>query len=403
MVFTPRNGPEYAWANTMDALKNRVVPDICVYYLITWIQLAGIDEIRENPLDFTKFATQINDWLFKWITVSRTRAELDAFAKLECRCSATQRRDPVHDNGVQSHQEGHYKDDSPQWMLMYFCFKGPHVYHRVIQESWAPKQRDLEERMNMVRRRTLWPYSIRALLPHGPRNTLEGVLQWFQIELHARQRIFLYHALDVFLAFCRPVTLPCIITSRLFFQQAVVASVRDHEAEHLMRMLNTNHRPEDDFDSDYNALTRVTMLVKFLSDLLFWHGNETERSIFNHMDPSLLIEIYATIARVLKEYPLVVCRMASPFQRTCLIEAAQMIPSDIAKLIHHFIEDCSLERAVLHPTALVHKFFRAELMGLVWSTRGPTGAASGAVSFSPWGTSRSPRNVVHPLVHPTMD
>jgi hypothetical protein len=177
MVFTPRDGPEHAWANTIDALKDRVVPDICVYYLITWIQLAGIDEIRENPLDFTEFATQINDWLFKWITVSRARAELDAFAKLECRCSATQSRDLVHNNGVQSHREGHYKDDNPQWMLMYSCFKGPHVYHRVIQESWAPKQRDLEERMNMVRRRTLWPYSIRALLPHGLRDTLEGVLQ----------------------------------------------------------------------------------------------------------------------------------------------------------------------------------------------------------------------------------
>jgi hypothetical protein len=121
-----------------------------------------------------------------------------------------------------------------------------------------------------------------------------------------------------------------------------VASVRDHEAEHLMRMLKTNHRLEDDLDSDYNALTRVTMLVKFLSDLLFWHANETERLIFNHVDLSLLLKIYARIARLSKNYPLVAHRMASSFQRTCLIEATQMIPSDIAKLTHHFIEDCSL-------------------------------------------------------------
>jgi hypothetical protein len=360
MVFIQTSGPERAWLNVTRALKNRTVLDrsVCVYPLLVWLQHARGALSFENHLDLPESATKVHDWLFKWITIRRTQEELEAFTTLQCHCSPAQRNHRDHVQGERLvHDSGFKPSSRPWWMLMSFCFDLPNAYCR---ERTSDESHANEERINLVRHRTRWPYSIRSLLPHGANESFEGVIQWFQVELPVDQRKYLYNALDVFLAFCQPVILPCLITSRAFLEHGVFQPV-SRAFGHLECL---NGDLEEEFDAHLDVLTGIEVLSRFMFYLLFRRTSDTESSILHHANPSQLLETYATMISMSEHFDRLIKSMAPSIRREAFAECAKAIKFEATLSAKSLMECCRLESAVLNPACFVRDLLHVQFMDL---------------------------------------
>jgi hypothetical protein len=80
--------------------------------------------------------------------------------------------------------------------------------------------------MDKMRRQAACPYSIKGILPHGPQKTLDGILQWLQLDLPPQARVSFYLLVEVLLRFCRSVILPYLVSSDAFLRSGVVMTTK---------------------------------------------------------------------------------------------------------------------------------------------------------------------------------
>jgi hypothetical protein len=279
-----------AYKYLMASIKGRAVPSACVYHIIAWVHVAADIDSRCSPaktsLAFNELSTKVYEWLLKWLTMSRTQAEFDAFAALGCCCTMAQCSDTNHRRGVREHSEGPFSSDKPCWYLFSLCIRATEVY--LTQQDPCANL----VRMNKIRHRTAWPFSIRGLLPYGPKETLDGILQWFHFNLPPRYRMRLYWSLELLVSFCQPAIVPYLAASDVFIQLGVIETVK--RIEEVVVVAN---KAKDNISICGAAVECLTAWSVCMSQLMD-HANESEIWIFHHANPKALMEAYGRAANV---------------------------------------------------------------------------------------------------------
>jgi hypothetical protein len=230
-------------------------------------------------------------WLlsFAWVTRPKTPADFTAFLALECHCPPRRRAEPDHAQGQRAYARSDFSADGhPRWYLFSLLLR---VFDLAADQDDAPD----DQRLRRVGRRALWPRSRAALLPHGPDNTLHGLLQWFEQGLHPRDLCRLYLAYDILLTFCHPLTLPRMVTSERFLTHVIIEPIYS-----ILKLLRGLGSP--DTSRYHRGAVDVMNLLVHLSDMIrnltLQIGNGAERAALDRLAPQRLFDAYEAVMTI---------------------------------------------------------------------------------------------------------
>jgi hypothetical protein len=339
----------------MASIKGRTTPNVCVYRVIAWIHVAVADidlPPDQASLAFGDLTTKVLDRLLKWLTMLRTRADLDSFVSLDCQCTITQRDDANHRRGEHEHTKSDQRSDKPCWYLLSLCLRAPNVF--AFRNDPCPDLR----RMNKVRHRIAWPYSVRRLLPHGPHKTLDGVLQWSILPLEPRHRTRFYWLLNVLLRFCHPAILPDFLASELFFFGGLKELTNQAE-ETFAKNGGDGH-----VDACIDVVSCLAAVLGLMSILVSVYMNETQTWLFHGAHPAPLLQAYGRILNICRDKPKNKSRPARYGGMRWSSSINQRQVSRIAEMTmglgHKLIEDCG-EMARPNSPSSLHPSFKEYL------------------------------------------
>lgn len=199
------------------------------------------DELSALSADERTISYQTWTLAFQWIVSARTEKDIIDFCELECRCSPANRSldharaEKNCRNMAQANAFSHLKPIGPSWMLMVMFTM---LFTKVCDEE------DPEPHLSTLRRirkRTHWPRSIQDLLPYGPEDTLQGLLQWFTASPHQPVTRQLYAVYTTLIQFCHPLVIPRIVVDFRFVQHIIIEPIH-----HLMSMFTAQPVPGPD-------------------------------------------------------------------------------------------------------------------------------------------------------------
>jgi hypothetical protein len=81
-------------------------------------------------------------------------------------------------------------------------------------------------RIERLTRRKVWPTTLEDVLPHGPRETVHGVLAWLDLDFRGHKSLVLNVA-NVIAYFGYPVTLPYFVKSTTFIPRGILPTLQD--------------------------------------------------------------------------------------------------------------------------------------------------------------------------------
>jgi hypothetical protein len=342
----------------MKNLEGHAIPAVCVIKAIGWLHIALVTKLLHLPavqssLAFDKFTTKVLEALLKWVTMPRSRAELDAYVALQCQCSTSQQGEATHRMGQQEHGRSEFQHDHPRWYFLALCLRAPVMYGTKGDPCAALT------RMDKLRRRKAWPYSIRGLLPHGPQKTFEGVLQWLQLDLHSRDRVRFIAMLNVLLVFCEPVIVPYLVTSPVFVRSCLLEPIQRDELS--IRTVTSTA----DIDNCVDIINCVEVLVgRLMRALVTEKASDTELLIFHRAEPVLLLEAYAGLLRICRK----IAALSTVTRQDDMMnwnspQRIERIERAIKALSVKLIVDCG-ELAHLDSTASLRTLFSQEFQKL---------------------------------------
>jgi hypothetical protein len=274
--------------NIVRALQGQSTPTSCVYLLIGWIALV-VD--HGQPIagpDTAKLANRMNNAMVEWITRFQSREDLERAFNMECRCTILECSEQTHLRGESNYNKNARSptgDDHPKLHLMALLFQ-PFESVIVTNDSYPPPVLRFSHRKQ-------WPLSIVAMLPHGPENTIRGVVQWFKLSLRSVQRVYIYMALNAISAFCYPLVMPYVATCRPFLDLGITQAIRDD-----LILLDTPSSSPISITDYIVVWKNLRNLLNLLQLLLLNIAGEAERRIFHRMAPLQVLQSYEDMLQI---------------------------------------------------------------------------------------------------------
>jgi hypothetical protein len=205
----------------LKAFNNPLKPRICEYALLGG--LSTLEELLESDGTGVQLDA-LRDATVSWVMAPRTEAEMAALHRqLQCECSDEDRRTPTIEQFM--HRAGQSKFGQSrqtlpiQALLMALLRPFRNLKHSMVTHPrdyvlYKPIERERKARMSG--RQVPWPRGTAQLVPHGPENSIRGLMAWFRIQTDMSLRFILYDTLEALLRICSTAVVPPIVTSRIF-------------------------------------------------------------------------------------------------------------------------------------------------------------------------------------------
>jgi hypothetical protein len=175
---------------------------------------------------------------YRWLSLRRTAAEVEAFFLQKCACSDDTFNRKIHSFGAAVMSGA---NESPGHVLLTTCTFALCDVYRDTRDFTKLK-------LHLLAKRTTWPHSTEQLLPHGPENTICGYLDWLASD-NARCVDRIAECLGTVVDHAWPIVIPIIVKKRLVIQQFVDSTARWLDVWSRYPAVNGKRRT---FDSTYS-------------------------------------------------------------------------------------------------------------------------------------------------------
>jgi hypothetical protein len=208
--------------NIVLALGDGPLPVPCVTTAISYMADAwhgGFPGWQDQPAQHIVMH-KIFSVCWAWLTRPRTKEQLCLLHGLACKCSAAEKTRVAHCAGDRAlgRQEGLIH---PGMYLVSFILLPLSSYfidkaQKVLNKDW--------ELILRIEKRTYWPTSLSALLPHGAKATTRSLISLYTIAGPSNYS-GLHLSLCTLLALAHTLILPVIITSKMFVKHGLASSI----------------------------------------------------------------------------------------------------------------------------------------------------------------------------------
>jgi hypothetical protein len=185
-------------------------------YLANYLHVLDPASTGRHPADLDKRILTRAFWFF---TAPRSDTEMERLLHASCTCSALTTRDPKHIMAQHVLEEevrsGRYRWPFQLVFLRIFTHIDAAAEHPNRGRGYAPHH----IRIGYM---DVWPQTLGQILPHGPENTIRGLVNWLKVDIGHRNREAIVRMINHVSAYTSQKTLPHIITSRIFMSCGVV-------------------------------------------------------------------------------------------------------------------------------------------------------------------------------------
>jgi hypothetical protein len=253
----------------LEDLRRPYDPQFCVLVLLAFVEIlfaepewntttkAVVDKLDLDP---------VLDAFVVFACAPRTDYELEHLHKVTtCYCDS----DHVQESsGGQAHVDFHRAG-----RLCFAEFNHQHPLHTVLHiltRPWGQYKLNWERKEPKFYRTGLqplesrpaglaWPQTMYQLLPHGPEDTMRGLIQWLSgwVQVHISTRMQMLIWVDALASVCYAEVIPYIITSR-----TLLAAVID-----MLGVITANWRPDSPTEDHEELASFVTSIGRHLQTL----------------------------------------------------------------------------------------------------------------------------------------
>jgi hypothetical protein len=208
--------------NIVLALGNGPLPVPCVTTAIGYMADAwhgGFPEWQDQPAQRI-IMHEIFSACWAWLTRPRTKEQLQLLHDLVCTCSSTEKTHVAHRAGDRAlgRQEGMIHPG--MYLVSFFLLPLSSYFidktQKALNHDW--------ELISRIEKRTYWPTSLNALLPHGAEATTRSLISLYTVA-GPSDYSGLHLSLRTLLALAHTLVLPVIITSKTFVKHGLASSI----------------------------------------------------------------------------------------------------------------------------------------------------------------------------------
>lgn len=225
---------------------------------------------------------------FEWVTYPRSDEELaQTSGGMVCTCSEESIAvRPAHGKGEEYIAREDAKLESrPVLALINLFLRGmPNCAHE--------KSLSLARKPGRPRKRSAWPNSFVSLLPHGPKDTLRGLLAWFRTDLEWRSRTSVTFALDVLILYHPSLIIPHLVVAPEFTYCVIQRTVGLDQG-----LLGESQTSPDAAMMIRNVTDHMRMLLRLLDDFMMF-ASALHRRLYHEYNPSNLLLAYQMMSVV---------------------------------------------------------------------------------------------------------
>jgi hypothetical protein len=259
-------------------LRGTPCPSACPYNLLGWASVFWDDttkSVRRGCISM-----EVWNLGFEWITYPRSNEELaQTSGGIVCTCSAESIAvRPIHGKGEEyMAREDAKLEARPVLALINLFLRG-------MSNCAHEKSLSLARKPRRARRRSPWPNSFRSLLPHGPKDTLHGLLAWFRTDLEWRSRTSVTFALDVLILYHPSLIIPHLVVAPEFTYCVVQRTVGLDQD-----LLKESQTSPDAAMMIRNVIEHMCILMRLLDDFMMLASAIHRRTYHGHDSNNLLL------------------------------------------------------------------------------------------------------------------
>jgi hypothetical protein len=161
----------------------------------------------------------------RWLTAPRTLPQLRKHLSSSCSCPQPGMGHLVGGRAVFDSEYHH-----PFPILLEALLR---IYWRSILAAVLKQPKNI--RFDQHANRILWPTHLEQMLPHGPEDSMRGLLSWLRLDLGSHIARDIVHSVEVILRGSGALTLPSVITSDLLIPRGVITII-----EYSCQIMDTN-------------------------------------------------------------------------------------------------------------------------------------------------------------------
>jgi hypothetical protein len=196
----------------------------------------------------------------RWLSLRRTPAQVNSILSQTCHCSSPYLTPSgqIHTIGVAAHASSNFGvEPTPGEYFVTLCTMGltreDHVSRKVPYF-----------RLYHLSLRTAWPYSSSDVLPHGPSQTVGGLMDWLvgdSIVVTGK----VAEILTVVIEYTWPLSVPAIMKSDRF--PAVYNNAANHWVDYMLAVGKTNKLPAYTFYAEQisGAFIHLTLIIRLMT------------------------------------------------------------------------------------------------------------------------------------------
>jgi hypothetical protein len=264
-----------------------------------------VNDCLKDDSSLSGIVTRTSRITVTWATMVRTGEELARLKHFACKCTDhTRTTNQWHQIGVTHVMR--VEPCIPFWHLLILTLQ-PYMRFQA-QESTDSKSATT---LSRLKHRRIWPTNTEDLLPHGPRNTVHGLVQWLTIQPDHEVRYYVIIPLRALLSVCHPLVVSYMAQSKLL----LTCGFMDGIAWHSFFFFNT-------------TAIDITMPARYLYHtieffaLMSAHSTDTERRSFWSSYPKRSLRSCVEAKRVIdhiEAHPIWLETMSSADTLLCLM------------------------------------------------------------------------------------
>jgi hypothetical protein len=225
----------------------------------------------------------------RWLSLRRTSTQVNNLLSQTCRCSSPYLTPSgqIHAIGAAAHASSNFGiDPTPGEYLGTLC-------SMVLTREDHISRKIPYFRLHHLRSRSTWPYSSSDILPHGPSQTVGGLMDWLAgNSIVATSKVA--KILIVVIEYTWPLSVPAIMKSDRF--PILYTNAVNHWFEYMCTVTETNKLPAYKFYAEQisGAFIHLALIIRLMTlecshpaavASFFWHsagGSEDHRQLGSH-------------------------------------------------------------------------------------------------------------------------
>jgi hypothetical protein len=153
----------------------------------------------------------------RWICTPRSKRGRDYLMTSPCTCPSDRRASEAHKTGEETMSTVYLNNCRP---CMAFIVELLSAIDSACSNALDRRRDDIK--IARISARKTWPTQLDQILPFGPENTIRGLFSWLSADFGSADQENVISVARVMLQLTRPLTLPYVVTSRIFLSRGIL-------------------------------------------------------------------------------------------------------------------------------------------------------------------------------------